>query len=940
MAWNVGGLTADNLLKLLDTFDGSPDLNCVTLVLVQEIICDPGLFHSESDTWQLVYGKCIGEFRGECIAHQTKHCTHHRSQVCTGGVTTTLQSLTNKNTVRAHAGHIPHRATIPQTESILAEWESNLGDQPRCLLGLDANETFTPPLTHVSGCYATSGRGEAILDWTNRHGFTLPPQQLHVPSYYPYNHSMQPRRLDYIMARGITAGAGKVIPCRDRASSDHDGVAAPIGAHKGGGSTRTTWGPRRLRPPHQVEQLLAIPPPRREDPHKVLATLAKAITTPGSGHNKFQESHELRGMRQAAQQCRPGPAARLAWKAVAKRHKQEHRAWNTKQAEQASQLDWRSLRTLQKARTHRGWQLHLQDNPDWQTQLHKHMRSIFAKPLPPGGNARIATLRDQLRRKCKLTPWRPFQLAELQLAAQRWGSNKSTGPDGISHEATKALLYHDKWGGTIAYVLNDMLYTARVPEAIDRGITVLLPKVPTPLEWTDTRPITLSSTLLKLAAQLLLARGGANIRGEARLQWARQGRQGVELVATIRRVTQMAKDWGVPTWLVKLDIRKAFDSVWQHSMSELVASRVGGIPSTRCPVPAGGGDQPWEALMWLSILETRTLNVAVGDTIAPVPQTNGIPPRAGGCFLDDTYLWSQDRNHLQRLLRNLETELAEDGLHIHPTKTAILFSQPEGGGTFQIGNATVPCADHKTVIATLGSPITFGEQTAAIIAEMCRRGRQSFAKHKSILLARTGLRARMAAYTTLVRSAALYAAETWPVNQRILKAANSLQAQHLRRMLHIERRPTEQWADWHIRSLRLARLHLQRGGWNRWSTYILQQIWSLWGHMARGGAEVNAMVQWKNLAFWRKEQRKPRSSRVNHAARFNPEADVERALESMGGTRWGEAAQDRAHWQSLSTTFVERYDVPWATGKQTSIQDNLTPNSHRGGRASRPALRQ
>ncbi|CAE7624163.1 Clec16a [Symbiodinium sp. CCMP2592] len=312
----------------------------------------------------------------------------------------------------------------------------------------------------------------------------------------------------------------------------------------------------------------------------------------------------------------------------------------------------------------------------------------------------------------------------------------------------------------------------------------------------------------------------------------------------------------------------------------------------------------------------------------------------GGCFLDDTYLWSQNRNHLQRLLQNLETELAEDGLHIHPTKTAILYSQPEGGGTFQIGDATVPCADHKTVIATLGSPITFGEQTAAIIAEMNRRGRQSFAKHKSILLARTGLKARMAAYTTLVRSAALYADETWPVNQRILKAANSLQAQHLRRMLHIERRPTEQWADWHIRSLRMARLHLQRGGWNRWSTYILQQIWSLWGHMARGGAEVNAMVQWKNLDFWRQEQRKPRSSRVNHAAGFNPEADVERALESIGGTRWGEAAQDRAHWQTLSTTFVERYDVPWATGKQTSIQDNLTPNSHRGGRAKRAKPRE
>ena len=73
----------------------------------------------------------------------------------------------------------------------------------------------------------------------------------------------------------------------------------------------------------------------------------------------------------------------------------------------------------------------------------------------------------------------------------------------------------------------------------------------------------------------------------------------------------MARDWGVG--IVKLDIRKAFDSVWQHSMSELVAARVGGVASAQCPVPPEEGNQPWEALLWLSILQTHSLNIAVGD---------------------------------------------------------------------------------------------------------------------------------------------------------------------------------------------------------------------------------------------------------------------------------------------------------------------------------------
>ena len=49
---------------------------------------------------------------------------------------------------------------------------------------------------------------------------------------------MQPRRLDYVMARGCTLGDGQVILCKDRAASDHDGVAAPFGTHAGGGARR------------------------------------------------------------------------------------------------------------------------------------------------------------------------------------------------------------------------------------------------------------------------------------------------------------------------------------------------------------------------------------------------------------------------------------------------------------------------------------------------------------------------------------------------------------------------------------------------------------------------------------------------------------------------------------------------------------------------------
>ena len=102
------------------------------------------------------------------------------------------------------------------------------------------------------------------------------------------------------------------------------------------------------------------------------------------------------------------------------------------------------------------------------------------------------------------------------------------------------------------------------------------------------------------------------------------------------------------------------------------------------------------------------------------------------------------------------------------------------------------------------------------------------------------------------------------------------------------------------------------------------------GTHGSGGDEVNSMVTRKNMQFWRAQQQLPRKQRVTHASRFNPEADVERAIEAIAGTHWGDAAQDRRRRQELSLTFLERFDVPWATGKQLALTDNLLPRSRRG----------
>ena len=67
----------------------------------------------------------------------------------------------------------------------------------------------------------------------------------------------------------------------------------------------------------------------------------------------------------------------------------------------------------------------------------------------------------------------------------------------------------------------------------------------------------------------------------------------------------------------------------------------------------------------------------------------------------------------------------------------------------------VACRPFGEVITALGSPITFGEEVAAIATEMNHRARRAFHKHAHLLCAPTALEERIRLRQTLVRGAAM-----------------------------------------------------------------------------------------------------------------------------------------------------------------------------------------
>ena len=68
-----------------------------------------------------------------------------------------------------------------------------------------------------------------------------------------------------------------------------------------------------------------------------------------------------------------------------------------------------------------------------------------------------------------------------------------------------------------------------------------------------------------------------------------------------------------------------------------------------------------------------------------------------------------------------------------------------------------------------------------------------------------------------------------------------------------------------------------------------------------------------------------------HAGRFNPALDVERSVGKIAGASWKIRAQDRGWWQNHAEDYLQQFNVPWASGKQSQLE-NLKPNS-----ASKPA---
>ncbi|CAE7798805.1 YCF1, partial [Symbiodinium necroappetens] len=540
---------------------------------------------------------------------------------------------------------------------------------------------------------------ENVLDFLSRGpNFLDSDTWMLIHGHFPYNSEMSPRRIDYVAARNLAVPSGSVGP-------------------KG----KVLWCARQLKA--DCHAALASAVSMHADHHHAIASVAKLITEPVHRSLKFRESPDLKALRKAAKGATPGQGARTAWKQVTKALQKERREWQRVLSERAGNMEWGAYRAIKQKSSRSNWAEQLLDKETWEDDLHSHMSSIFAQRPATATRTAMHEMRDTCSHMCKERPWRPFSEAEMRITMAKWKRHKATGTDGIALEALQLLFEDARWRPRIAELINDSLYKGELPPWVAEGASVLLPKTAVPKGWSDTRPITLSSAILKWTAQLLRLRGTPALMDCCHHQWASQGKQGVELILAMRKLARVAHEWRSPFYVVKIDIAKAFDSIAQEKLGT---------------VRQGSPDSP--VLFAAAIGETldAVLHSVRGGKPPQVGRHQALepPPHSGAAYMDDTYVWGESPEYVQEVLKELEKRFLELGLRINAKKTQVISNIPDDTFRFVIGGVEVAPGGPDTVMTILGAPVTLAGASAPLMAEMQSRAHAAFHANRKLLCSR------------------------------------------------------------------------------------------------------------------------------------------------------------------------------------------------------------
>jgi len=168
----------------------------------------------------------------------------------------------------------------------------------------------------------------------------------------------------------------------------------------------------------------------------------------------------------------------------------------------------------------------------------------------------------------------PFLEEEIDRVVKDSDGSKSPGPDGFNFAFIKEFWYLLK--GEVRIMFDQFHANEVIPRGLLSYFVALIPKVSSPMEIKDFRPISLLGSLYKILSKVLAKRLSGvmdSIISKSQSAFIK-GRHMVDGVLVINEVVDWAKKSNQQALILKVDFEKAYDSV-DWGFLEYMMKRVG-----------------------------------------------------------------------------------------------------------------------------------------------------------------------------------------------------------------------------------------------------------------------------------------------------------------------------------------------------------------------------
>ena len=463
------------------------------------------------------------------------------------------------------------------------------------------------------------------------------------------------------------------------------------------------------------------------------------------------------------------------------------------------------------------------------------------------------------------------------------------------------------------------------PSEWDHSAVSLIPKFPQAETLADHRPIALICQSQKLWERLLadeIAEGLEATFGEFQYGF-RQGRQCAELVATLLRIREIARQWQSSWVYYKVDVKKAFDTI-KHSSVISVLLRRGINPRLIYAIareltktylhvrlhgtPADGPVKTHRGIKQGSPLSGLLFISTIGDKLQDLQKrwaSQGLGiwlEDLHVCqllFADDLILVGRDGHQIHRMLDDLREVFTNLGLEFNEQKLAYVFGpdNAEMRATVSALPGQDMSAKGLKILGRLICGHDLGDDYLDLRQKQAKAWNQ-YHLYRPLLHSHATTKKKMAILQNCVLSVQLWLAETWRPTQRLLSCLRGFHLALLRAAIRLPDAEKQDGEHRNVSHARWIRGQMAKQGFVLADVLYLQKYYKWGGHIARAaGKHVNQAYMFRDQWWWEAQQAKV--SGFRHEGTSGATSTWETPFVQMLGASWKESALDRDRWLKI-----------------------------------------